>query len=101
MMAESKKKKRAKIAKKHANILMPKVSVNGGATNDDELENDVDNYEDSRIELRASGHNLVRIPNECNVNVTRAMFFNNFLVSLKLFDSYYRLIVHLWLRHLF
>lgn len=63
MMTESgKKKKMAKIAKKHANILMPRVSKTseGAALNEDELENDVDNYEDSRIELRASGHNLVR-----------------------------------------
>lgn len=61
MTESSKQKKRAKIAKKHANILMPKVnkkSDNGG-NDDDELENDVDNYEDSRIELKASGHNLV------------------------------------------
>mmetsp|Transcript_9759 Transcript_9759/g.16200 ORF Transcript_9759/g.16200 Transcript_9759/m.16200 type:complete len:912 (-) Transcript_9759:149-2884(-) len=61
MMRESKKKKRAKIAKKHANILMPKVSSRDGITNDDELENDVDNYEDSRIELRESGHNLTSV----------------------------------------
>ena len=57
MMTESRKrKKRAKIAKKHANILLPRLRQGAGQ---DELENDVDNYEDSRIELKASGHNLV------------------------------------------
>ena len=59
-MKESKKKKRAKIAKKHANILLPKIDAR--LANGDDLEEDVDNFEDSRIELRAAGHNLVRLP---------------------------------------
>lgn len=59
MMTESKKSKRAKVLKKHANILMPKLTPKSDGETEDELENDIDNYEDSRIELRASGHNLV------------------------------------------
>lgn len=82
MMRESKEKKRAKIAKKHANILMPKVRSQDGITNDDEIENDIDNYEDSRIELRESGHNLV-----CGV----------FIIELKLKSHHYKSILILCL----